>query len=317
MGAVTRDFSFQYGAEVGELPRGKQVRVWFPIPQSGPHQSIQSARFDVPGVLQISRETRYDNQIGYFQASVPETGRLSFSVTYRVQRKVASAYGQGQPLTNAEKSIFLAANARVPVDGRPVELLAYRQIPSDRLPAGRVLYDLVYEHMQYDKSQPGYGQGDAVWACDHRKGNCTDFHSLFISLARSQSIAARFEIGFPLPADQTSGNIPGYHCWAWFHSDNAGWFPVDISEADKHPDMKAFYFGNLTADRLSLTTGRDIELVPAPDSGPLNYFIYPHVEVDGKVLDTKKIRPQFSFVDIPESTRESTRENARENARGQ
>ena len=38
--------------------------------------------------------------------------------------------------------------------------------------------------------------------------------------------------------------------------------PVDISEANKNPKMKDYYFGNLTEDRVTFTTGRDIDLVP-------------------------------------------------------
>ena len=30
---------------------------------------------------------------------------------------------------------------------------------------------------------------------------------------------------------------------------------------DKHPDLKHYYFGNLTENRVTLTTGRDIDLV--------------------------------------------------------
>jgi len=56
------------------------------------------------------------------------------------------------------------------------------------------------------------GRGDVLYACDAKKGNCTDFHSLFIAMARSQSIPARFEIWLPNSAGQASAEIAGYHC---------------------------------------------------------------------------------------------------------
>jgi hypothetical protein len=37
-----------------------------------------------------------------------------------------------------------------------------------------------------------------------------------------------------------------------------GWVPVDISEANRNPELKEYYFGNLTEDRVRFTTGRDI-----------------------------------------------------------
>jgi len=140
-------------------------------------------------------------------------------------------------------------------------------------------------------------RGDADWACDSGHGNCTDFHSLFISLARSEKIPAKFEIGFPLPEKHGSGDIPGYHCWAKFRADGK-WIPVDISEANKNPKMKDYYFGHLTPDRVGFSTGRDLELVPKQDGPPLNYFVYPYVEVDGQPYPAEKIEKKFSYRDV-------------------
>ena len=90
--------------------------------------------------------------------------------------------------------------------------------------------------------------------------------------------------------------IGGYHCWAWFHSDAEGWVPVDISEADKHPELAKYYFGRLTADRITMSVGRDIQLQPPSASGPLNYFVYPHIEIDGTVIDKKHMTGKFTVL---------------------
>ena len=74
--------------------------------------------------------------------------------------------------------------------------------------------------------------------------------------------------------------------------------PVDISEADKHPELKQYYFGNLTEDRVSFTKGRDLILEPKQDGDPLNYFVYPYVEVDGKPLGKENIELNFQFKDL-------------------
>lgn len=73
--------------------------------------------------------------------------------------------------------------------------------------------------------------------------------------------------------------------------------PVDISEADKHPELKEYYFGNLTENRIALSKGRDIVLVPKQAGAPLNYFIYPYVEVDGSAWPTDKMEFEFGYVD--------------------
>ena len=104
----------------------------------------------------------------------------------------------------------------VPLVGKQLTLLDELPQVSEPLSVARALYDLVDDHVRYDKSKPGYGNGDVLWVCDSRFGNCTDFHSLFISLARARGLPARFEIGFPLPPARGQGPIGGYHCWAFF-----------------------------------------------------------------------------------------------------
>ena len=84
--------------------------------------------------------------------------------------------------------------------GLPAELAA--KVAADKktpLEKARAIYDYVSQNMSYDKSGTGWGRGDVLYACEAKKGNCTDFHSLFIAMARSQGIPARFEIGFSLP----------------------------------------------------------------------------------------------------------------------
>ncbi len=143
----------------------------------------------------------------------------------------------------------------------------------------------IYEHtineLTYDKTTKGWGRGDFDYICDTRKGNCTDFHSYFIALCRSVGIPAYFEIGFSIPGKKGEGKIEGYHCWAYFW-DNNSWIPVDISEADKHPEMKEYYFGNLTENRLAFSVGRDILLMPLQNDEPINFFIYPYCEINNK-----------------------------------
>ena len=89
----------------------------------------------------------------------------------------------------------------------------------------------------------------------------------------------------------------GYHCWAKFHTEDRGWVPVDISEADKDPSKKDYFFGKLNENRIMFTTGRDIDLSPKQDGKPLNYFVYPYVEVDGKPYPKEKIKLAFRYKD--------------------
>jgi transglutaminase-like putative cysteine protease len=151
--------------------------------------------------------------------------------------------------------------------------------------------------MTYDKNHQGWGRGDTNHACDVGKGNCTDFHALFMSLCRASGIAAGFEIGLYPPyqkgADEKLG---GYHCWAFFRVPGKTWVPVDISEADRFPDRKEFFFGNHTSNRVTLSVGRDLVLEPKQDGEPLNYMLNPYAEADGKPVPTTK---DWTLKDLP------------------
>ena len=298
----SRQFRLDIGATITGLPAGSTVRVWLPIPPSTRDQSVKALVPSLPARGQRNKESKYGNQILYFQKKVEAAGSLRFNTPYQVRRHEVRALkvskGQQNELSPAEKKLYLSPNQKVPLAGKPLALLAKVDLAKDPpLDLARQLYNRVDEHVRYDKSQPGYGNGDVLWVCNSKFGNCTDFHSLFISFARSQGLPARFEIGFPLPEKRGAGSIGGYHCWALFHIDSYGWIPVDISEADKHPEMKEYYFGNLTENRVTFTKGRDIDLVPQQTSPSLNYFVYPHIEVDGKQWPREKIQLKFTYQD--------------------
>jgi transglutaminase-like putative cysteine protease len=182
------------------------------------------------------------------------------------------------------------------VTGLPAQLAAEQtKGATTQLEKSKDIYEYVFRTMKYDKTGTGWGHGDTLWACDSKHGNCTDFHSVFISMARSQRIPARFQIGFPLPADKTSSDIAGYHCWAEFYIDSIGWIPVDISEAWKHQEKHDYFFGAHDVNRVQFTQGRDLKLTPAQDGAPLNYFVYPYVELGGKEYPNVSIA--FSFAE--------------------
>jgi hypothetical protein len=69
-----------------------------------------------------------------------------------------------------------------------------------------------------------------------------------------------------------------------FHDPDVGWVPVDVSEGDKHPPMRAFFFGNLTPNRFKVSEGRAIRLSPPQTGDPLPTFAFAYAEADGLPL---------------------------------
>jgi transglutaminase-like putative cysteine protease len=297
----SRHFTFHYAFTVRNLLPGTKVRIWIPAAQSDAYQEVKivSAQGDLP--LKKTSESRFGNQIYYAETSSAQP-ELHFDVAYDVIRHERIALGQTAPgvisvsLSSTEKQQDLQPDVLVPVTGLPADLAAkVTQGKSQPLDQARAIYDYVFTTMRYDKTGTGWGHGDVLYACDAKKGNCTDFHSLFIAMARSQGIPARFEIGFPLPPDQHSSEIAGYHCWSDFWIDGRGWIPVDISEAWKHPEKRDYFFGSHDVNRMQFSLGRDLRLNPPQQGKPLNYFVYPYVEVDGQ--EFPNVALAFRFAD--------------------
>jgi len=297
----SRHFTFHYGFTVKNLPAGKKVRLWIPAAHSDAYQEVKivSAKGDLP--LKRTRESKFGDEIYFAEASSAAQTELHFEIEYDVVRHERVALNPvphlvAASLTKNERQEDLQPDTLVPVTGLPADLaVKVTEGKTQPLDKARAIYDYVFTTMKYDKTGTGWGHGDVLYACDAKKGNCTDFHSLFIAMARSQGIPSRFEIGFPLPPDKHSSEIAGYHCWSDFYVDGKGWIPVDISEAWKHPEKRDYFFGSHDVNRVQFSMGRDLRLNPAQDGKPLNYFVYPYVEVDGQ--EYPNVSLAFSFAD--------------------
>jgi transglutaminase-like putative cysteine protease len=291
----SRTFEFTYQVQLQGMTPGQAYRLWLPMPKTSEFQQVKDMEHKPAG--RISSDAKFANRIYYFKGMADDQGKAQCTTEYKVTRNEVTSSG---PVPSAaEIEMFLKADKMVPIDGKPLSLIEGKTLPGDKLELARTLYETVNGHMKYSKEGTGWGRGDSNWACDSKFGNCTDFHSLFISLARAQKMPAKFEIGFSLPEARGTGDIAGYHCWAFFQPEaGKGWVPVDISEANKNPKMAGYYFGNLTENRLTLSTGRDIILEPAQAGPPLNFFIYPYVEVEGKPLAADKIKRLVKYKDV-------------------
>jgi transglutaminase-like putative cysteine protease len=303
LGQDTRHFTFHYGFTVKSLPAGERVRIWIPAAHSDAFQEVKVISANGDLTLKKTHESTFGNEMYFAEAGKAKEAELHFEVVYDVVRHQRLTLGVSTPhlaevkLNERERKQDLAPDKLVPVTGLPAEL-AVKVTEGKAMPLekARAIYDYVFTTMRYDKTGTGWGRGDVLYACDAKKGNCTDFHSLFMAMARSQGIPARFEIGFPLPPEKHAGEIAGYHCWADFFEPQHGWIPVDISEAWKHQEKRDYFFGAHDTNRVQFTMGRDLELNPKQDGAPLNYFVYPYVEVAGK--EYPNVSTAFSFADV-------------------
>ena len=299
--SAVRNVSFTYSVEIAPNASGQHIEVWIPLPRNDAFQRIGSLSIESAMPHEVVSLGRYGNELVHLAAHAPLIGmraKIKFEATRREQMADFSQAEKPQPEPlNGPFLPYLRPERLVPIDGKIAQvsstLAAYQAPPLEQ---ARAIYDYVTSVMKFDKSGEGWGRGDALYACEARRGNCTDFHALFIALARARGIPARFVIGFPL-GNPGAGEIPAYHCWAEFY---AGWVwvPVDASEAWKKPARHNYYFGRLDADRIAFTMGRDLVLNPPQRGEPLNFFVYPYAEIDGVPVDPNAIQRKLEYRDL-------------------
>ena len=304
--AEERTFEIRYRAELDEIPvTTEKIGLWLPLPRSHMAQTIRDLHIRSSENYIVVQEPKFRNRFAYVEITDDETihdtdAKPWIELTAKVTRKRVNAldspfsmhYNQGD-LTR-----FLGATSLVTLDG-PIREEALRVVGDEPRPfeQAQLLYDHIVATVAYDKSGTGWGRGDSLFACSTRAGNCTEFHSLFMAEARALQIPARFLIGFSVPSDVSSGVIPGYHCWAEFFTPERGWVPVDASEARKDLSRKKELFGGLDANRVEFALGRDIKL-PKSESAPVNFIIYPYLEINGQ--PSTNVEWTMQFMDIEE-----------------
>ena len=295
--AKSRTVEMTYTAKIKALPQdAKNIDIWIPYPTSDESQEILDMKVESPYPAEVSYDREFGNGILHLK---PGPGAKAFNIKmiFKVKRDEISNESLDKnamisDIGNAGQFYRYLAASKYAVINKKVEELA------DKATSGRKgiaqmakgSYDFILENMAYNKKVPGWGKGDVNRLCFNLSegtegtGNCTDFHSLFGSMMRSMGVPVVFEMGFPLMPgkDLPGGTTGGYHCWARFYLPGTGWVPVDISEADKAPGKKDYFFGSIDENRVRFSRGRDILLEPNQKSARLNYFgPDPYIEIDG------------------------------------
>ncbi|MFQ5845655.1 MAG: transglutaminase family protein, partial [Planctomycetota bacterium] len=317
----TGEFDVRHELEVN-VPEGAQrLRIWFTLPQDLPAQEAADLEIRAPHETRTVTDSR-GNKLLYLEVRDPREPQLRLLTTFHLKRHEVNAdldASRTRPLTDAELESmeeYLRPSRYVLVDDEIRELTA-RVVGGERNPirASRKIYDWVLRNVDYwvkhpDRLKPS-GVGSTSYCLSAGTGNCTDFHSLYMSLSRAAKIPVRMSYGSflkktldGLDTDQS------YHCWAEFYAPNLGWIPIDVAVADLFvgdfelsdanrrqvilttaagytggdPRMVDYYFGNLDERRITWTVGRDLILEPRQSDGLLNALPKAYVEVDGRVL---------------------------------
>jgi len=288
-----RSFELTYAGSIDEIPKGAMaVKAWIPLAGTREGQEVLDRNIEVSVPFEIMREPKFGNEMIAIELNENIPDKIDFEVKYRARVSQENFKAENR---EDDLSKYLEPTSLMLINADVLRRVAetFSEPPTDSREQARLIFNHVFDSMQYDKEVPGWGKGDTARACALGKGNCTDFHSLFISMSMASQLPARFKIGFTVPRAE-SGDIKGYHCWAEYYDHKTGWGPVDISDAWKHPERKEGYFSNFDTNKFTMSVGRDIVLSDSQQSGPVNIFFYPHVEVDGEVHVSTPMRFEYS-----------------------
>jgi transglutaminase-like putative cysteine protease len=255
-----RKFKIDYSVSVDKMPTLTDlVELWLPIPHNDAHQTISKLNIESQYPYKFEKGD-FGNRILHLRIVKPLENSFLLDVQFVVQRKEhLRAADDRDP--NLQR--WLQPGRSVPLDSEIREearkVVQGAGAQTDREKARAVYIHIVDTAVKYDQR-----------------------NDLFIAYARALEIPARSSAGLSLPADHGEGTIRDCHCWAEFYSKGVGWIPVDVSAAAIDPARREYFFGAHDENRVEFSRGRDLILTPRQQGEPLNFFIYPYVEVDGK-----------------------------------
>lgn len=174
------------------------------------------------------------------------------------------------------------------------------------LEQARAIYDWIIDNTQYDKSARGRGQGNVSYMLEKNElsGKCIDLNSLFVALVKAADIPARNQYGIRINDSDLHDSLGQYgdisqsqHCRAEFFLAGRGWIPVNPSDVlqvsklgglalddPKIAQLREKFFGAWEMNWVAFNHAEDLSLTPN-GSNKLPFFMYPHAEIDGNLLD--------------------------------
>jgi len=222
---AVRTAQLRYTCEIAEVPEGaKAADLWIPMPSDNQRQTVRLLNESELGEGRITTDKKFGNRIYYRRFESPLAGGgekptargapIKVELLYDVEvheATVAAAkdlISTTEGVPGPELAPYLSDSKMIPIKGRVSQLArGIKLADGEPLRAGRKIYDYLIDTMVYDYKAPGAGTGNAVWACDSKTGDCTDFHSVFIGVCRSRGILPELPLNSTGKVDRTIGDI--------------------------------------------------------------------------------------------------------------
>jgi len=147
---------------------------------------------------------------------------LSFNVQYLINADSVGEYSkeswlyrnytQPEKLIESDDPVIVETAKSIAGDETNPHILALK------------IADFVSKNLAYKVQDEEWG---AVWALEHREGDCSEFSYLFTALCRACGIPARVKAGVAFHSNVEEASFG--HMWAEYFLPNYGWIPIDLT----------------------------------------------------------------------------------------
>lgn len=214
----TLSYSYTLSNQNNSLAKGVDFWVYAPVKLTAT-QRVESITVSYPYTM---IEDRYGNQIMHFHFDVmpPYDNKV---ITVKTQLSLAQVGNQVAP---PSEGLYLIGEPFIEVSAVEVQTKAALLQREDPRATAQSIYTWLTRNVKYI----GYVKEDrgALYALQHRQGDCTEYMNLFSALSRASGVQARGIGGYVL---KESGIVKAadYHNWAEFYDDES-WHMVDAQE---------------------------------------------------------------------------------------
>lgn len=290
----------KYSVNLNAPAEAKHVRLWIPYPMSDENQEVSDVVIAGNSTAWgVYKEGAFGNAALYAEwknTKGPRTLAYTFKILRR-ERVTRDTPAVELPFSKSEFRKELAAPRLANLEG-PVKELT-EKIAADKTTnrdKAFEIYNWTVENMFRDPNTKGCGLGEVDTLIRTLGGKCADIHSVYTALARAVGVPSRELFGIRIPSGKEGDMTKAQHCWEEWYSPGYGWVvvdPADVRKAilekkitlEQAKPLREYYFGAVDESRIAFGTGRDLILNPPQVGEPLNYFMYPYAEADGKPLN--------------------------------
>jgi transglutaminase-like putative cysteine protease len=281
----------------------KVARLWLPYPLSGAHQTISNleinGNYNESGVYRDATSGATFLYAGWDRISAQPFVVMSFQVATK-DRRVKNIKASDAPIPAPIRK-YLKATPWDQAGEKEIREIAARATAGKTgiRDKAKAVYDWVIEHTFRDPAVKACGLGNPMTTLFQSGGGgkCADISSVYVAIARAAGVPARDVFGLRLAHPKDGDITDAFHCWAEFYLPGTGWVPVDPADVRKmmlvhHLELKdagewrKFFWGGDDLFRVVLEKdARGVIFEPRQKGQPVNYFMYPFAQVDGKALD--------------------------------